>query len=191
MLCTWYSARPWRGLRRPSIPRNGVACSSPSPNVPEQYRSRGRGMALVRRYTREHREGGESREYREIYTRNDLGGGVLHGKVVSFDELGALGRLRTAGEPYAWALPDTNVALHQIDVLTAMERVILTQTVLEEARHRDLEIAKRLGTSLLFLGRLVRGPASGPYRGRPRMSRGNGRCDREFDSSQRRHVTCF
>lgn len=114
-----------------------------------------RGMALVERFTREKKVRQQqqepqvttTRDFRERYVRNDVEAGMLQGKVLSFDGLGALSRLRESGEPYGFVVPDTNVALHQMDVLEAMERVVLTQTVYEETRRRDPDVAKRLSAS--------------------------------------------
>ena len=95
------------------------------------------------------------KEVQEKYLRDDLGFGLLHGAVVSAEDLveaarGALGR----GEAYGWVVPDTNVVLHQMDVLEhrgvecgVLDRLVICQTVAEEVRRNDRDIFRRLCAS--------------------------------------------
>ena len=106
-------------------------------------------------YARRTRRGAIRKEVQEKYLRDDLGFGLLHGAVVSAEDLveaarGALGR----GEAYGWVVPDTNVVLHQMDVLEhrgvecgVLDRLVICQTVAEEVRRNDRDVFRRLCAS--------------------------------------------
>lgn len=55
-----------------------------------------------------------------------------------------LHRLETEVETYI--IPDTNVILHQIDLMenSALTNIIVLQTVLEEVKHQSMNIYKRI-----------------------------------------------
>ena len=104
----------------------------------------------------------------ERYTRDDLECGLLRGQTLSAGRMASLGAAVSADPPIAprggggggggasvtagagsfgfgWLVIDTNVALHQIDLLEhrgcgavpALDHVVVTQTVVEEVRHNN------------------------------------------------------
>jgi len=89
------------------------------------------------------RSGKILRVVREHYLRDDIDNG-LNGR--DLDDHPALKNNLIAPEHYI--IPDTNVVLHQIDVLehTSIQNVIILQTVLKETRHRSAPVYKRLRT---------------------------------------------
>lgn len=82
---------------------------------------------------------------REKYLRDDLDAGYLHGKKI--DRL-LLQELVTASDHKTLLVIDTNIALHQIDALEyacpVMSLIVIPQTVLQELKHLNLAIYKRL-----------------------------------------------
>ena len=109
-------------------------------------------MGKVVRYSRKTRRGGVRHEVGEKYIRDDLGCGHLHGAVVEAETLARIAMsANRAGEFCGWVVPDTNVVLHQMDVLEhvavacgPLDRLVIAQTVAEEVRHNDRQLFRRL-----------------------------------------------
>ena len=83
----------------------------------------------------------------EKYLRSDTGCGYLHGCQIESNDL----RTLVAEAPHKQLLIiDTNIALHQIDILDhrcpATSLVVVLQTVLQELRHLNLSVYRRLET---------------------------------------------
>ena len=83
----------------------------------------------------------------EKYLRSDTGCGYLHGCQIETNDLRSL----VAEAPHKQLLIiDTNIALHQIDILDhrcpATSLVVVLQTVLQELRHLNLSVYRRLET---------------------------------------------
>ena len=83
----------------------------------------------------------------EKYLRSDAGCGYLHGSQIESSDL----RTLVAEAPHKQLLIiDTNIALHQIDILDhrcpATSLVVVLQTVLQELRHLNLSVYRRLET---------------------------------------------
>jgi len=101
-------------------------------------------------FSRKTRRGAVRYEVGEKYLRDDLGCGRLHGAVVDAATLSglALGARGGDGAPIGWVVPDTNVVLHQMDVLEhrggSLDRLVIAQTVAEEVRHNDRGVFRRL-----------------------------------------------
>ena len=110
---------------------------------------------------RKTRRGNVVKIVEERYLRTDLGLGARHGKTLTAADMAlpqpppvaeassssssASGQL----QPLAWLVPDTNVVLHQLDLLEFegcphLDHVIILETVAEEVRHNNLAAHKRL-----------------------------------------------
>ncbi|XP_053400890.1 exosome complex exonuclease RRP44-like [Mercenaria mercenaria] len=88
---------------------------------------------------------------REHYLRDDIACGSACCDICVHDEKGPVlednpGNPSQQFSEEHYIIPDTNVVLHQIDVLedTALQNVIILQTVVEEVRHRSAPAYKRL-----------------------------------------------
>ena len=62
--------------------------------------------------------------------------------------------------PVAWLVPDTNVVLHQLDLLErrgcpGLDHIVILETVVEEVRHNNLGAYRRLHKLLAAEGRSV------------------------------------
>jgi exosome complex exonuclease DIS3/RRP44 len=95
------------------------------------------------------RRGKVIRLIREKYYRSDVDYGYLCGNLLSLEHFKQI----VASAPHKQLLIlDTNVALHQIDILEykcpATSLVVVLQTVLQELKHINLSVFRRL-TSLL------------------------------------------
>ncbi|KAH8068329.1 3'-5'-exoribonuclease [Aureococcus anophagefferens] len=99
--------------------------------------------AAIVTYARKTRRGAVRKEVAEKYVRDDVGCGLLRGAPVDAAFIASTAEAaRRAGEPCGWVVPDTNVVLHQMDVLehggvdaTLLDRLIICQTVAEEPRR--------------------------------------------------------
>ena len=98
-------------------------------------------------FFRRSRRGQVVRIVRERYLRQDadIGCGYMHGLRVAAEQLEEL----VGGSPHRQLLVvDTNIALHQVDVLEyrcpATALVLVPQTVLQELRHLNLAAFKRV-----------------------------------------------
>lgn len=136
--------------------------------------------AAIVTYARKTRRGAVRKEVAEKYVRDDVGCGLLRGAPVDAAFIASTAEAaRRAGEPCGWVVPDTNVVLHQMDVLehggvdaTLLDRLIICQTVAEEVKHNDRQLFRRLCALLaderrdvvLFANEHVAGcaPARGP-----------------------------
>jgi exosome complex exonuclease DIS3/RRP44 len=85
----------------------------------------------------------------EKYLRSDAAAGSLYGNLLSKQSLRDLVALAPHKQ---LIIIDTNIALHQIDVLDhkcpATSLVIILQTVLQELRHLNLAVYRRLSELL-------------------------------------------
>lgn len=81
----------------------------------------------------------------EKYLRHDVECGYLVGNIISAD---ALQQAVANSEHKQLLIIDTNIALHQIDILEfkcdAISMVVVPQTVLQELRHLNLSIYRRV-----------------------------------------------
>ncbi|KAH8082038.1 3'-5'-exoribonuclease [Aureococcus anophagefferens] len=74
--------------------------------------------AAIVTYARKTRRGAVRKEVAEKYVRDDVGCGLLRGAPVDAAFIASTAEAaRRAGEPCGWVVPDTNVVLHQMDVL--------------------------------------------------------------------------
>uniref|UniRef100_A0A7S2B4Y1 Ribosomal RNA-processing protein 44 n=1 Tax=Octactis speculum TaxID=3111310 RepID=A0A7S2B4Y1_9STRA len=93
----------------------------------------------------------------EQYIRKDLGFGSWQGRTLQKMDLVELLKNDKVGskkqEPKApdvmWLVPDTNVVLHQMDLLEnsgcpSLDHIIILETVLQEVRHNNLSLFRRL-----------------------------------------------
>lgn len=82
---------------------------------------------------------------REKYRREDLGFGTLHGYVVDQD---SLQRLVVDSQKQTLVFLDTNIALHEIDLLEQQSPVtslmVVCQTMLQELRRLNFSAYKRM-----------------------------------------------
>ena len=108
-------------------------------------------------YYRHTRKGKVLRECVEHYVRDDLQCGLLHGQPLSAERFASVGA--AAG---GWLVIDTNVALHQIDLLehrgcacAALDHIVVTQTALEEVRHNNASLHRRVCALLADRARRV------------------------------------
>lgn len=96
-------------------------------------------------FHRKTRRGRVLRIIREHYLRDDISPGVPDLEPPAPADVATLGE---APFERRYVVIDTNVALHQMDVLEcecdAMRDFIVPQTVMAETRHRDLALFKRL-----------------------------------------------
>jgi len=124
--------------------------------------------AAIVTYARKTRRGAVRKEVAEKYVRDDVGCGLLRGAPVDAAFIASTAEAaRRAGEPCGWVVPDTNVVLHQMDVLehggvdaTLLDRLIICQTVAEEVKHNDRQLFRRLcAPRRLFLEKKNKGPS--------------------------------
>jgi len=91
------------------------------------------------------RKGKVVRLVKEYYLRTDVECGYMQGKHVTVAELQAL---REQAPTKQVVVVDTNIALHQIDVLEfvcpATRLVVVLQTVLQELKHLNLAVYRRV-----------------------------------------------
>ena len=124
-------------------------------------------------YYRRTRRGHVLRIVEESYLRNDLGLGSRHGKTLNADEMTKLlssSGIDTATNDCSWLIPDTNVVLHQMDLLEVLllpmllpwtgifivvsspkvngcaflDHLVILETVAEEVKHNNLSVYRRL-----------------------------------------------
>ena len=136
----------------------------------------------VHQYFRRTRKGKVLRECVERYVRDDLQCGLLHGQPLSAERFASVGA--AAG---GWLVIDTNVALHQIDLLehrgcacAALDHIVVTQTALEEVRHNNASLHRRVCALLADRAarRVLRERA-------PRLDRGLAAAGRDAERFQR------
>ena len=106
-------------------------------------------MQTKRSFYKKTRKGAILKLVRERYLRSDLECGYLRSSTVTIEYL----RSQVSMSPHGHLLViDTNVALHQIDVLEydcpATSLIIILQTVLQELRKLNLSVYRRLMTLL-------------------------------------------
>ncbi|KAI8616572.1 hypothetical protein BC830DRAFT_1063292 [Chytriomyces sp. MP71] len=105
-------------------------------------------MLQTNTHVRKTRRGGVIKVVKELYLRDDIRCGVSGCALcASASQLATATATRnsTHAAPH-FLLPDTNVFLHQIDLLEhrAFSNVIVLQTVLDELRHRSDQIHQRV-----------------------------------------------
>ncbi|XP_065176538.1 exosome complex exonuclease RRP44-like [Sycon ciliatum] len=107
-------------------------------------------MLLTKSFVKKTKKGGVVKVVREHYLRDDIWCGCLccdacqaTEKCLESEPERVESHLLSGGY---YLLPDTNVVLHQIDFLEddSIHNVIITQTVVEEVRHRNAAAYKRL-----------------------------------------------
>lgn len=101
---------------------------------------------ICKSFFKKTRKGAIIRLVREKYIRNDIDCGFLHGLIpLSIDKLM---NIILSNINQHILIIDTNIALHQIDVLEfpceGTQVVILLQTVLQEVKHRNLSVYNRI-----------------------------------------------
>ncbi|XP_064637468.1 exosome complex exonuclease RRP44-like [Lineus longissimus] len=108
-------------------------------------------MLRSKTFVKKTRKGGILKIVREHYLRDDIWCGleICEGCQQERDRQILVAKpenISSAVKDSHYLLPDTNVVLHQIDVLEdeAFKNVIILQTVIEEVRHRSAPIYKRL-----------------------------------------------
>jgi len=113
-------------------------------------------------HNRRTRRGHVLRIVEESYLRTDLGLGSRHGCTLGVEdfELPDLGSGKEASIPLAWLVPDTNVLLHQLDLLEslgcpALDHIVVLETVADEVKHNNLGAYKRLQRLLASESRKV------------------------------------
>lgn len=96
-------------------------------------------------YFRRTRRGKVVKIVQEKYIRNDLEYGFINGKSASRE---VLVYIVTQAPHKQLLLIDTNIALHQIDVLEyncpATATIVVVQTVLQELKHLNLSVYRRV-----------------------------------------------
>ncbi|KAH8115103.1 hypothetical protein DFH11DRAFT_1726540 [Phellopilus nigrolimitatus] len=115
-------------------------------------RPRTDAVATQRKFFKKTARGKVVKVLRERYLRDDVACGIEgcsacnEASGTCLPALGESGhRLYPTGH---FVLPDTNVFLHQMDVIESglfTPPIVLLQTVLEEVRHRSLPLHSRLG----------------------------------------------
>ncbi|KAL5022343.1 hypothetical protein ScPMuIL_001498 [Solemya velum] len=107
-------------------------------------------MLTSKTFVKKTKRGGVMKIVREHYLRDDITCGSANCKVCDINSPKPLqkepqNRSNSINSCH-YLMPDTNVILHQIDVLDdpAIQNVIVLQTVLEEVRHRSIPGYKRL-----------------------------------------------
>ncbi|CAM9215017.1 unnamed protein product [Hapterophycus canaliculatus] len=102
-------------------------------------------MHRSRAFFKKTRKGKILRVVSDHYLRDDIGCGSLSGNPVSNEDLVQLARESVTKR---FLVLDTNVVLNQMDLLDnpspALSCVIVLQTVLQEARHNNLSLFRRL-----------------------------------------------
>uniref|UniRef100_A0ACB8FIZ4 Exosome catalytic subunit dis3 n=1 Tax=Sphaerodactylus townsendi TaxID=933632 RepID=A0ACB8FIZ4_9SAUR len=114
-------------------------------------------MLTSRTFLKRTRGGAVRKVVREHYLRDDISCGAAGCSLcVEEDEQGGAGRSFLEAQPFGAAsslcpephylLPDTNLLLHQIDILEdpVIRNVIILQTVLQEVRSRSAPVYKRI-----------------------------------------------
>ncbi|KAG1650303.1 Exosome complex exonuclease RRP44 [Nymphon striatum] len=108
-------------------------------------------MLKSKTFNKKTKKGGIIKVVREHYLRDDIWCGSKACEVCPIDD--AILEKQPASESNLFTechylLPDTNVVLHQIDILEdpAIKNVIILQVVLEEVRHRNMPVYARLKT---------------------------------------------
>ena len=108
--------------------------------------------STVTRYYRRTRRGKVLRICDESYLRLDLGFGSRAGRIMKSEDmaisLNVGDRTLSAKKDEVtahWLIPDTNVILHQMDLLEcsscdALNHLIVLETVVEEVRHNNISI---------------------------------------------------
>ena len=98
-------------------------------------------MLKSRKFVKRTRKGQVVNVVREHYLRDDLPHPLPGGEPAP-----PPGRPQLAASAEVFAVLDTNVVLHQIDLLErpTLCDVIVTQTVLDEVRHNKISVHKRL-----------------------------------------------
>ena len=116
----------------------------------------GQSLGAVNRVFVKRTRRGQVRTFvRQLYLRDDLPTGSPH-----LDDLSLEPRL--LGSTYI--VLDTNVVLHQIDLLerASVRDVIVLQTVVDEVRHNKVSVHKRLRALIDDASRRFIGASSGP-----------------------------
>lgn len=102
-------------------------------------------MHRSRAFFKKTRKGKILRVVSDHYLRDDIECGSLAGKTVSHEDLLQLGRESVMKR---FLVLDTNVVLNQMDLLDtpspALSCIIILQTVMQEARHNNLSLFRRL-----------------------------------------------
>ncbi|XP_038674233.1 exosome complex exonuclease RRP44 [Scyliorhinus canicula] len=122
-------------------------------------------MLKSKSFIKKTRSGGVLKVVREHYLRDDIvcgwapceacGGGEAGSRGPGAQPPPPAGSGRLTDQPHTasrlcpephYVLPDTNVVLHQIDILedSAIQNVVILQTVLQEVRHRSAPVYKRI-----------------------------------------------
>ncbi len=107
-------------------------------------------MLKSKSFFKTNRKGNVIKVVREHYLRDDITCGVsgclLCKAAVPNDEEDNPQANRLPAESPHYLILDTNVVLHQVDLITnpAMKNMIMLQTVLEEVKHQSMMIYKRV-----------------------------------------------
>ncbi|KAJ1448262.1 hypothetical protein M885DRAFT_151464 [Pelagophyceae sp. CCMP2097] len=134
-------------------------------------------MAQVVDFYRRTRRRKVLKEVKERYIRDDLGCGTMHGLPLTPSMLSAL--ISKKEELFGWIVPDTNVVLHQFDLLehaslkcAPLDRLVISQTLVDEVKHNDKALFRRLCAlvaderrgNVVFANEHCSATASGPPR---------------------------
>ncbi|KAG8995141.1 exosome catalytic subunit dis3 [Tulasnella sp. JGI-2019a] len=118
-------------------------------------RSRAEALQSQRKFFKKTARGRVVKVLRERYLRDDVPCGIKSCSLCDYDDQGSqqpslppLGHRKHTHYPQGhFILPDTNIFLHQMDLIESPlmnAPIILLQTVLEEVRHRSLPLYSRL-----------------------------------------------